>query len=275
MLHDIYPHKLNIAWNAGRDRTDGIAVCLRGDKVLARYEDGMTYLPRLSETGAEERIYLFMIDDDAYFLVAEEVSLAGYEYRENVIFRTARPLYTAFAISLASRLDTWYRASRFCGCCAGPTVHSETERAMVCPACGNVIYPRIDPCVITAVTDGDRICLIHYGHQRSRTGSYALVAGYIESGETPEDAVHREVMEEVGLRVKNIRYYKSQPWPVSGSLLLGFFCELDGDDTITADPGELSDALWVSRENMPERSGEISLTAEMMEVFRTGKEKDL
>ena len=139
-----------------------------------------------------------------------------------------------------------------------------------CPDCGKTVYPRIDPAVIVGITNGDKILLTKY-RGRANNPRYALVAGYCETGETAEDTVRREVFEEVGLRVKNIRYYKSQPWPFSSSLLLGYTCELDGDDTITLEEDELSLAEWVEREDLPDRSRDISLTSEIMETFRTGK----
>ena len=100
---------------------------------------------------------------------------------------------------------------------------------------------------------------------------YALVAGFNEIGETLEDTVRREVMEEVGLKVKNIRYYKNQPWGLSSSLLVGFFAELDGQATVTLDTNELSEATWFKREDIREHNLSISLTQEMIEVFRRGK----
>ena len=120
-----------------------------------------------------------------------------------------------------------------------------------------------------AVTNGDRIVLTQ---AKGRNHHYALVSGFCETGESAEDTVRREVYEEVGLRVKNIRFYKSQQWPHSDSLLFGFWCELDGDDTITVQRSELSDAKWFRREEVEERDLS-SLTAEMMYLFRNRKEK--
>lgn len=94
-----------------------------------------------------------------------------------------------------------------------------------------MVFPKISPAVIVAVTDNDRVLLTKYAGRTYK--NYALVAGFNEAGETIEQTVRREVMEEVGLKVKNLKYYKSQPWGLSGSLLSGFFCELDGDDKIT------------------------------------------
>jgi len=101
---------------------------------------------------------------------------------------------------------------------------------------------------------------------------WALIAGFVEIGETLEDTVRREVMEEVGVKVKNLRYYKNQPWSFTDTLLCGFYCDLDGDDTVTLDTAELKEAHWLSREELPPRQNEASLTAEMMERFRLGEE---
>ena len=147
---------------------------------------------------------------------------------------------------------------------------SETERARVCPACGLTVYPKICPAVIVAVTDGDRLLLTKYQGRAFRR--YALVAGFAEIGEPIEDTVRREVLEETGLRVKQIRFYKSQPWVFTDSLLLGFWCELDGSDAVTVQESELSEARWHHRDEIPEDYSGISLTGEMIDAFRQGKE---
>ena len=141
---------------------------------------------------------------------------------------------------------------------------------MRCPTCGNMIFPRISPAAIIAVCDGDRLVLSKYaGRAYTR---FALIAGFLEIGETAEEGVAREVMEEVGLKVKNIRYYKSQPWGIAGNLLLGYFCDLDGDDTIRIDENELSEAGWYDRNALPAKDDGISLTREMIRIFSEGKE---
>ena len=141
---------------------------------------------------------------------------------------------------------------------------------MRCPDCGNMIFPKIAPAVIIAVTDGERLLLSKYaGRAYTR---YALLAGFTEIGETAEETVQREVMEEVGLKVKNVRYYKTQPWGVESDLLLGFYCDLDGDDAIHLDQMELSMAQWFDRDKIPADDDGISLTREMIRVFKEGKE---
>ena len=162
----------------------------------------------------------------------------------------------------------WYRARRFCPACGQPLVHDDRERMMRCNSCGQMEYPKICPAVIVGVTNGDRLLLTKYAGGNYRR--YALIAGFAETGETIEETVEREVMEEVGLKVKNLRYYKSQPWSFSDTLLMGFFAEVDGDIEINLDETELSEGRWCTREEIPEDDG-ISLTREMMRVFKEGR----
>ena len=144
-------------------------------------------------------------------------------------------------------------------------MHDTTERAEVCSACGCKTYPRINPAVIIGIRNNDRILITKY---RTGYAHSALVAGFTEIGETLEDTVRREVMEEVGLKVKNITYYKSQPWGMVMDLLAGFFCDVDGDDRIRMDENELKYAEWVERDKLELQPSDISLTNEMMKVFQ-------
>ena len=176
-----------------------------------------------------------------------------------------------FAITTAYHLSVWYNSNRFCGRCAAPLELSKKERALVCPHCKNTVYPRINPAVIVAVTDHDRILLTKY-RGRADVPFYALIAGFVEIGETLEETVQREVMEEAGLRVKNIRYYKSQPWGKASDILSGFFCDLDGSTEITMEEDELSIAEWFDRDKIIGQPDDMSLTNEMMMVFKEGKE---
>ena len=148
--------------------------------------------------------------------------------------------------------------------------HDTKERMMYCPDCGRHEYPVLMPAVIVGITNGDKIICSKYEGRSFK--QYALIAGFAEIGETIEETVHREVMEEVGLKVKNLRYYKSQPWSFSGTLLFGFFCDVDGDDTLTVDHEELSVAQWFERDKIIGQDTDSSLTNEMMMVFAAGKE---
>ena len=120
--------------------------------------------------------------------------------------------------------------------------------------------------MIVGIVNGDKILMSTYANS-SKT-SYALIAGFAEIGETIEDTVRREVMEEVGLKVKNIRFYKSQPWSFTDTLLMGFFVDLDGDETIILDHNELSAAGWFTRDEIPVEENNLSLTNEMIMYFK-------
>ena len=131
-----------------------------------------------------------------------------------------------------------------------------------------MIYPRIVPAVIVGITNGDKILVTQY---KTGYAHYALVAGFTEIGETLEETVAREAMEETGLKVKNIRYYKSQPWGIVDDILVGFYCDVDGDDTIHMDEGELKVAEWRAKEEIELQPDDYSLTNEMMTMFKEGR----
>ena len=146
----------------------------------------------------------------------------------------------------------------------------ETLRALKC-SCGNLVFPVIAPAVIVGVIHEDKILVTRYAGREFK--GLALIAGFCEIGETAEDTVRREVMEEAGLRVKNIRYFASQPWGFASNLLLGYYAELDGSDEIHLDEEELQSAVWVSRTELePVVENRLSLTGTMIERFRLGKE---
>lgn len=279
MLQDIAPHEFHIEYKNSLPQDQDFVLCYwNRDALLDTVDQEHMKIPtvgELKENGFlnEESTlrYLFAIDEVRFFLMAAEVpEFASYRYLPNRDIRYIKPMWKAYAAANGFRLWCWYRSQRFCGSCGHPLVHSKTERAMHCPECGKTAYPQICPSVIVAIRNGNKLLLTRYQPSHSPYRKYALVAGYTETGETVEDTVRREVMEEVGLHVKNITYYKSQPWPFSGALLFGFFCDLDGSDQICREEAELEEAVWVERENLPDRSYDVSLTSEMMEQFRLG-----
>ena len=170
-------------------------------------------------------------------------------------------------IYLRADVPTLIRNIQTRGRCGHEMAHSTTERALQCPECKNLLYPKICPVAIVAVRNGDKLLLTKY-KGRGDVPFYALVAGFAEIGEPIEDTVRREVMEETGVKVTNLKFYKSQPWALSDSLLMGFFCDADGDQEPHADENELSVAEWVAREDIPNRYDDFALTAEMIEYFR-------
>lgn len=276
MIQDIYPHRLRNEFVPDRPvDPEGWLFRFDGDSLLCAIDGDGVGLPRVKDIpSASERRYLFALDDvPCYLDMAEEKGvIGGLEWTQvrTLRRRVAGPREVIFAAWTAFQLYNWYRDNRFCGRCGGRTALAPDERAVMCPACKRRIYPRIIPAVIVGVTNGDEILMTKY---RGRDIPYfALVAGFTEIGETLEQTVAREVMEEAGLRVKNIRYYKSQPWAIVDDLLAGFYCDVDGSTEIHMDATELKEAVWVRREDVVGQPNDFSLTNEMMLVFRDGKE---
>lgn len=201
----------------------------------------------------------------------QEEASAQYEFVRMFEIRSAKPKASVFAAATAWHLYCWYRDNQYCGRCGGKLTHSKEMRMLSCPECGNQVFPKIAPAVIVGVTDGNRILMTKYAGREYKR--YALVAGFTEIGETAEETVAREVMEEVGLRVKNIRYYKSQPWGFDLNLLLGYFCELDDTAEIRLDEKELAVAEWVDYRDIPDDAEGLSLTKEMMLCFRENRKR--
>lgn len=153
------------------------------------------------------------------------------------------------ALSRAKAIVAWRSMTRYCASCGAPLRDDEVMTAKVCTSCGRIVFPRIEPCIITVVSRKDgRILLAKHVHRNREM--YACIAGFIEAGETAEHAVEREVFEETGIKVKNIRYYGSQSWPFPSQFMLGFTCDYDeGQIHLQAD--ELEDAKWFERGECP------------------------
>lgn len=286
MIQDIGPHVYHNEYHSQKPQDLDCLIGVRDGKLyMTEGSNGLEYvrfnmLPSFVREKESGIVFLFQIDDISYFLAdpqseAYELILCELRKVENVRevqiqeFRQLRPMWKAFGGITAVQLNNWYNSRKFCGRCGSHMVKSTKERAMVCPECGLTEYPKICPAVIIAVTNGDQLMMTKYAGRAFK--NYALVAGFTEIGESFEDTVRREVMEEVGLKVKNITYYKSQPWSFSDTILAGFFCQLDGSAECHMDPEELSVAEWISRDQLPDRSLDISLTSEMIEAFRTKK----
>lgn len=189
-----------------------------------------------------------------------------FHYETTRYLRGAAPQHMCYAGLVGAQLAGWYAAHRFCGGCGTRMIPDGRERMMRCPACGQMEYPKICPCVIVGVMHEGKILVSWY--KNGFRDHYALIAGFAEIGETIEETVAREVYEETHLHVKNLRYYKSQPWPYSESLLFGFFCELDGADDIIIQEDELAMAKWVTPEEIFEIPDDFALTNEMICKFK-------
>ena len=276
MIQDIEPYHLDNQYHPMPPDPDSYAMYYEDHAVLAkRTEEGIGFprfreLERLNDDIYADAVYLFSVNEDRYYLVREinREPLSEFTMENTEIFRRAVPRHRAFAGITGYQLYNWYKNRRYCGRCGSLMKPSDKERMMRCGVCGNMEYPKICPAVIVGVTDGDRLLMSKYAGRAYK--NYALIAGFTEIGETVEQTVAREVMEEVGLKVKNIRYYKSQPWAFTDTLLMGFYCDLDGSDAIRLDENELAVAEWFTREEIPEPVSQESLTNEMILRFKNG-----
>jgi NAD+ diphosphatase len=270
MLQDLAFGRLENEYQPVPPRDTDAVLSFRDNFLLVRtLPNGALEFPAVSQIGGDLR-YVFRLHGVNYYLAAAAAEVEDFQYVPVRQLRESSSRSLVYAAMTGWHLHKWYESSRFCGRCGEKTVHDEKERMMRCPHCGLMIFPRINPAIIVGVTDGDRILLTKYAG-RGYT-SYALIAGFTEIGETLEQTVQREVMEEVGLRIKNIRYYKSQPWGIDGNILMGFFCDLDGDDTVHLDENELALGQWHSRIALPVEDDGYSLTREMIRIFGEGRE---
>ncbi|MBW1890463.1 MAG: NAD(+) diphosphatase [Deltaproteobacteria bacterium] len=164
----------------------------------------------------------------------------------------------------ANQLATWNRNHQFCGRCGDPCADKQDERAKICPSCGLINYPRLSPAVIVAVLRGDRILLAR--NKRFKMPFFSVLAGFVEPGETLEGCILREIEEEVGIAVDNIRYFGSQPWPFPDSLMVAFLADYAGGE-IQVDGSEITEAKWFSREDLPNIPPNISIARRLIDWF--------
>jgi NAD+ diphosphatase len=162
----------------------------------------------------------------------------------------------------AAQLLRWDRTHQFCGVCATPTVREGHERSRKCPACGHSAYPRISPAMMCLVTRGKEILLAR--NVSFPAGRYSALAGFLEAGESVEDAVHREVREEVGVAVKNLRYFDSQSWPFPDSLMIAFTAEYAGGE-LKPNGVEIAEADWFSKEALPQMPPSASIARALID----------
>ncbi len=281
MIQDIAPHNFDIAYREERPEEDSFVLFFReGELLVGSSADTVITFPTYQKvkdiTG--DLTYLFTLDNRKFFrskicVEADKVTSLmesgnTFSYEKRSFFRTVAPKEYALAAITGLHVNGWYEKTIYCGACGGKLEHDSKERMMRCPVCGNMIFPRINPAIIVAVTNGDKLLLTKYRGREYK--KYALVAGFNEVGESLEATVVREVMEETGVKVKNIRYYKSQPWGFTDNILVGYYCDLDGDEALTMDKDELSVAEWIKREDIEVEREDLSLTNEMICRFMDG-----
>ena len=275
MLHEIAPKQYHVEFSKKQPGDDAICFVFKGAEILEKMVDDVLLPPTYGELKekVQKYIYLFAIDDTEYYLadLKEEDIPEGYGWW---IVRNA-PEHRAqdqhFAEYTAYQLYVWYRDNQFCGRCGTHTEADGSLRMLRCPKCGNMIFPRITPAIMVAVTHEDKILVTRYKGRAYK--GYAMIAGFNEIGETAEETVRREVMEEVGLKVSEVKYYKSQPWGIDGNLMLGYFAKLDGSAEIDRDRQELAQAAWLKREDLDDDTirYQYSLAGDLVAAFRRGE----
>lgn len=192
------------------------------------------------------------------------------EIPENMSFQGLRSLYGSlkddlFAIAgRALQINDWDNTHQFCSKCGGRLIQKQNERAKSCLRCDLTFYPRLSPAIIVAVTKGDAILLAHA--KRFYTKMYSVIAGFVEPGENLEECVRREIKEEVDIEIKNIKYFNSQAWPFTNSLMIAFTAEYAGG-AIKVDGDEISDAAWFKANDLPEIPGKISIARKLIDWF--------
>ena len=262
-----------ISYDERRPQPSDRVVSLSDGKLMLN-DKGM--LPLVSEAGVgtlDDYVYLLSLDDVSFYFAVDQLEEHG-----TLTYRKPRDIYRKenqalrFASATAMHVAKWYDDNRVCGHCGGHMVKNSNERSVRCTSCGRLVFPVISPVVIAAVTDGDKILLTRYNDPRGYR-HHSLVAGFVEAGETLEGAIVREVYEETGVKVHHFKYFGSQPWAFSQSLIMGFTCEAsDPDIELNADGGnELSEAVWMKRDEIPLEDSDLSITWTMIRAFINGE----
>lgn len=224
---------------------------------LHSYVDDVHRLPPLNES-AHRDLPVFVVDLGAQHIEEEgweRVSLRSLLFTEQDI---------AFSvIGRAWQYVHFMRTHQYCGQCGAKTERVEWEMAMHCHRCQHRSYPRVSPCIIVAIHNNEQI-LLAKGIRHKEANMYSTLAGFVESGESLEEAVHREVYEEVGVKVKNLRYFHSQPWPFPHSLMVGFIAEYDDGD-IRCQENEIDDAQWFDVDDLPNIPPKVSIAGQLIE----------
>ncbi len=204
------------------------------------------------------------LGEAAFVIDVEAKELAGYQWLSlrNLLDRLSEVEFQIAGRAL--QILRWHFDHQFCGRCGTPTVQHSQDFAKTCVSCKIDFYPRLSPCIITLVTRGDE-CLLAW-HARSKDEKYSCLAGFIEMGESPEQTLVREVREEVGLSVDNIRYIASQPWPFPGQLMLGYFADYAAGD-IVVDQHEIVAAYWFRYDQLPKIPPATTISGRLIHAF--------
>ncbi len=271
MLHEIAPHKYNNDYSAKRPPVPkDVALYYDDSTVMMKNHSagrGCFTFEELEPQAMQEAEYIFSIDDTGYYLLENAPQQKDLELYP---ISSCRELCgtTAFAFVTGWQFYRFRKEHKFCSCCATPLERHAVDRAYQCPNCGFVCYPKFSPAILALVTDGDRCMLVR---SRRFSSSLSPVAGFVEVGESFEEAVEREVFEEAGIRVKDVRYIASQPWSYGDTIMIGFTAKLDGSEKLTPQQSELLDAGWYHRSELEDNRFRDSLGGQLVQWFKEGR----
>ncbi|WP_333783115.1 NAD(+) diphosphatase [Lutispora saccharofermentans] len=241
------------------------------DKILLKKTDEAYKIPDSMDVSAEDLVgksfYIGSIDNNPCYasrLLEEKTILRGMEaFNLRQAYAEIGDVFFQIA-GRALQIVNWDENHRFCGKCGEKTEDKIDEHAKICPHCGLFFYPRLSPAIIVAIVKDNKILLAK--NKNSITGFYSVLAGFVEAGESLEECVRREVREEVGIEIKNVEYFGSQPWPFPNSLMIGFTAEYDKGEIVLQE-NEIQHADWFEAGDMPQIPGSISISRKLIDWF--------
>ena len=266
-------------WSQSHPQTSDLVLAVTGDQIICPAEGWLHSWPeaQLLSAGKPEPVYIGQYAGKGVYVTEVPLADAGNRYervglRDALILNEQSP---AELISTGFQVLQWWKDHQFCGRCGTPTASHPQDRARWCDSCHIPWYPRLAPCVIVVIRRDDRLLLAR--SSRTRRNFFSLIAGFVEPGENIEAAVAREVKEETGLEVHNIRYQSSQPWPFPHQLMLGFFADYAGGELVLQED-ELAEAGWFEPGRMPPVPPATTIAGQLIQAMEkqireSGKER--
>ena len=276
MIQEIGSHILSSDFAVPQPKVTDFILLFTKSEVYVMPETGTlpTYRDWCEMGGTDDDlVHILDVDGIQFYTVLDLSEQMACKFKKEITryLRSIHPNWLRLAAVTGLHLYQWFQTHRFCGVCGAPMHPDQKELAMRCTNedCHSVTYPTVCPAVIVGIYDGNRILLTRSAVYKNAV--YALVSGYMSVGETMEQTVHREVFEETGLRVKNLKYCGNQPWGFSGAQMIGYWAELDGSNQITLQQEELKEADWFTPDQIPPayEDDPLDLTHYMIEQFRT------
>ena len=254
----------------GDDSGDALYFAFKGDQLICKNNSGMPEPVtgddfRWFDVEVQSKHFLGRYQGNASYALGVKGDIPegyGLTGLRGILGKTSMP--TFYLAGRALQIVEWHNTNQYCGQCGEPTDSHPQDRAKLCNKCGLIAYPRLSPSIIVLVTKGEEMLLAR--NAAWPAGMFSTLAGFVEAGESIEQTVHREVFEEVGLKVRNLRYFGSQSWPFPNSLMLGFHAEYDSGD-ILCQPDEIAEAKWFNKNNLPQTPPKTAISGWLIEEF--------